>query len=294
MGFEKVAASRAFLSSSAAGCMYLEWKAPETGWTMVFDLSTFMSLMVVSSLASSSLGPERTRPLGKSWFAMETFGVMMSVSCWSSRPMTVIIPVGTSDESQALPMASPRSLSSLTAVFKSKTPAKARAVYSPREKPAQASALAMASGSSAWSFLTAARDVRKTHACENRVSFSFSAGPSWMIFKRSSPSKTDDARSNIALTPGASRYGAIIPTFWAPCPGNKKTCPFDVGSSNNSKGDPSRGIMTCFFFLSPPLELRNLAVHQPSIAVQVQEEAVAYRPILARRDPFLFVFVSAT
>mmetsp|Transcript_26361 Transcript_26361/g.88611 ORF Transcript_26361/g.88611 Transcript_26361/m.88611 type:complete len:246 (+) Transcript_26361:426-1163(+) len=244
--------------------MNLEWNAPETGCTMVLTPSKASAAMAASRVARAPFAPESTRPPGKSWFATVTAPAASArrpSNAASSRPTTVIMPLG-SPASQAAFIASPRTLSSRTAVDTSITPAKASAVYSPSENPAQADASDTAFGSSTCSCRTAASEVRKTQTCEKRVSLSDASGPFCTMSKRSTP-KTADASANISTTPGVERYGSSMPTFCAPCPGKSSIVPAPVAARTKGRNGtaPTSGTAT-----SASSRHRNLAVHQPSTA----------------------------
>mmetsp|Transcript_20368 Transcript_20368/g.81439 ORF Transcript_20368/g.81439 Transcript_20368/m.81439 type:complete len:304 (-) Transcript_20368:128-1039(-) len=224
---------------------------------------------------------------------------MSSASCASSMPTTVIMPVCTGAPAASLvtahaaAIAAPRTLRSAMAVLRSSTPANASAVYSPSEKPAVTVAFATTLGSSAASFFIAASDVRNTQTCEYRVSLSLDSGPAWMTSRRSSPSKASDAKANIDRTPGASRYGVIMPTFCAPCPG--KSTAYVVGGLVAEGGAKTGTVApTSGSGSASELVVRNLAVHQPSTAVYNPVLASAYRPMRARSEPLAFLDSSTT
>mmetsp|Transcript_24286 Transcript_24286/g.68243 ORF Transcript_24286/g.68243 Transcript_24286/m.68243 type:complete len:269 (-) Transcript_24286:1430-2236(-) len=240
-----------------------EWKAPDTGCMIVFVPGRFSFLTAASNALRASRGPATTLPFGKSWFATLTLSGSNACKSASSYPTTVIIPDG--DKSQAAPMASDRTFNNLTAVAMSMTPANVSAEYSPNEKPAVCVTFCRAVGSSWCSLATAAMLVRNTQTCEKRVSFRSVSGPFWISSSRSLP-KTSDASENISRTPATSSYGASMPTFCAPWPGNNKTRPVSVHGGNFIEMigfEPTSGRGS-----SPSAPLKNFAVHQPSTASQ--------------------------
>ena len=125
----------ALASRSWAGAMSGVWKAPPTGRAMARLAPISLAMAMALSMASGA--PAMTTWPGPLWLASQTsppvrLQAMRTSS--SSRPRTAaMVP---SRSSAAACMASPRSVTSRTALAKSSTPAAVRAEYSPRLWPA--------------------------------------------------------------------------------------------------------------------------------------------------------------
>uniref|UniRef100_A0AAG5D5J5 Uncharacterized protein n=1 Tax=Anopheles atroparvus TaxID=41427 RepID=A0AAG5D5J5_ANOAO len=101
-------------------------------------------------------------------------------------------------------------------------PAKTRAVSSPKLKPAVAKQFSIAFGLSSRSCSNAAKDVTITAGWQYFVWSSLLLGPSMQIFSKSYP-RTSLASAKISRAPGNFSSFEPIPTYWAPCPGNRIT-----------------------------------------------------------------------
>mmetsp|Transcript_41089 Transcript_41089/g.64998 ORF Transcript_41089/g.64998 Transcript_41089/m.64998 type:complete len:200 (-) Transcript_41089:304-903(-) len=115
-------------------------------------------------------------------------------------------------------MASPLNFTTFNPVSKSKTPATASAVYSPRDRPATAWQRSTFSGFSLRSFSIAARPATNIAGWQAFVRSNSDSGP---LRHRSSRLKSSmlAALSSISFTAGMSFTFPIIFTYCEPCPG---------------------------------------------------------------------------
>mmetsp|Transcript_6220 Transcript_6220/g.13182 ORF Transcript_6220/g.13182 Transcript_6220/m.13182 type:complete len:270 (-) Transcript_6220:527-1336(-) len=217
--------SRAFCSFSCAGCMSEVWKPPPVFRIVAFR-APFFSARSLRVFTACSVPPhekpfgKRTlatlaTPFGPSFFAASSQSLSRSLR---SRPMTETM--ACLHSLAASPMASPRSFTSIRPSSKDRTPAAHRAVYSPSERPAQACALATASGFSARSFATPARPPTNMAGWQYFVSASLSSGPFMQRSRRSKP-RMGPAFASMSFTSGRSFAMSSIFTYWEPWPGNR-------------------------------------------------------------------------
>ena len=117
----------------------------------------------------------------------------------SSRPSTLVMPLGVASDAACI--AWPRRRTTSSPASKSIAPAKTRAVYSPRLSPAAPWQASTTSGSLAFRLSRAARLATKIAGWLTSVASSASAGPSMQSCRRSKP-RTSPARSNSAADGG--------------------------------------------------------------------------------------------
>ena len=134
--------------------------------------------------------------------------------------------------SQASCISLPRRSTNLAVSETSRTPAAARAVYSPRLWPAMTTGAGIAESSSCSSIaLMQARLTAMMAGWAFTVCFSSSSGPRNSISVRGRPSASSTC-SNTSRAAGDCSYSSRpIPTAWAPWPGNRKAAlvPRDLG-----------------------------------------------------------------
>mmetsp|Transcript_7578 Transcript_7578/g.17367 ORF Transcript_7578/g.17367 Transcript_7578/m.17367 type:complete len:226 (+) Transcript_7578:146-823(+) len=176
------ASSNALPSFSFAGAMRLVWNPPEVLRILACRAPAFSARSFNATMAFSV--PAHEKPLGKSSLAIWQMAPLPSFLAASlHRASSLLFSTPATDSIACLPtaaascMASPRSLTSFSPSSKVKTPAAQRAVYSPRERPAQTWNLSTTSGLSPRSFSTPARPAMNITGWQYLVSSSFASGP---------------------------------------------------------------------------------------------------------------------
>ena len=180
------------------------WNAPATARGITREAPS--SVAIGSTWARAALSPETTMFPGPSRFAFQSrpcgaTRVQSSSILASSSPSTLVIPLGVA--SAAACIAWPRRRTTFRAVSKSSAPAKTRAVYSPRLRPAAPAHAATTSGWRACRSSSAARLATKMAGWLTSVASKASAGPSKQTALRSNP-RTSLARSKRARASGNS------------------------------------------------------------------------------------------
>mmetsp|Transcript_115949 Transcript_115949/g.322899 ORF Transcript_115949/g.322899 Transcript_115949/m.322899 type:complete len:314 (-) Transcript_115949:535-1476(-) len=214
-------AFRAARSLSLADSMSGVWKAPEPA---AFSSWACLQPSVVRtrwrSLSTAAAEPAHVNPQGKSrcvtWQTSPGSSRDASQSrsrVSRSRPATVSVRWG--EASAASCMASPRTFTISRHVWKSKTPAKVKAAYSPSDSPATAPHLSRQPGRLALSFSMAARPLMYITGWHSRVSSSqvgIASGPrksSYTEFtgcsSRGSKPRSSQALHSMACTAGSPR-----------------------------------------------------------------------------------------
>mmetsp|Transcript_56456 Transcript_56456/g.165745 ORF Transcript_56456/g.165745 Transcript_56456/m.165745 type:complete len:252 (+) Transcript_56456:338-1093(+) len=216
----------ASLSFSFADAMSGVWKAPPV-W-MIFACRARASLASSTSFSMADLSPAQVKPSGNRTFAIwhtasglasASFASLQRLSSLArSRPATLVMACGTSSVAACIAIA--RTLTRSRASSKSSTPAKHRAVYSPRLRPAVAWTLMTSSFLVCLISSAPARPATNMAGWQYLVSLSLSSGPLSTRSLRSQP-RTFSALVSISATAGMFRHSFIMPTYCEPWPGKR-------------------------------------------------------------------------
>mmetsp|Transcript_74678 Transcript_74678/g.165161 ORF Transcript_74678/g.165161 Transcript_74678/m.165161 type:complete len:207 (+) Transcript_74678:459-1079(+) len=204
-------------SFSFAGAMSSVWKPPDVFNTFACKAPAFSAKSLSFRTAFSV--PAQENPLGKSSFAILHTAPLPS-SAWASlhNCSNLGFSMPATESMACLPtaaascMACPRMLTSLRPSSNSKTPAWHRAVYSPRERPAETWQRVTASSRSPRSFSTPARPAMNIAGWQNFVSSSLDSGPDRQSSNTSQP-RIVFALESISTTLGMSLTVESIFTY---------------------------------------------------------------------------------